>query len=385
MFKAGQIEGMPVEIEKQFRLLQERIMTDIVRRIRINGEITRAADWQIYRLHELGKSKEYIKKQIADALQVSFNNVDTLYSDVIKKSYAWDERLYKAIGAEFIPYDKNASLQQLINAVSKNTKQEFINITQSLGFAKRADGKIKFTPLSLYYQDTLDKVVLDITTGTFDYNTVLKRSVNELTNSGLRSIDYSSGWSNRVDTAVRRAVMTGVNQVTGRISEQNAEALNTEYFEVSWHATARPSHQEWQGKIYTKKELESICGLGAIDGLKGANCYHEYYPFIPGVSERQYTDEQLKEMKAAENVHKEYMGNKYTKYEATQEQRNMEKLMRKQRQDIDLLKKGGADEDTIGAARAKYRNTMHRYTNFSEAMDLPQEKERVYIDGLGRV
>ena len=153
---------------------------------------------------------------------------------------------------------------------------------------------------------------------------------------------------------------------------------------MNW-PTARPSHQEWQGKVFTKKDLESVCGLGAVDGLKGANCYHEYYPFIPGVSKRQYTGEQLKEMNAAENVPKEYMGNQYTKYEATQEQRNMERLMRKQRQDIDLLKKGGADDKTIRAARARYRNTMHRYSDFSKKMGLPQEKERIYIDGLGRV
>lgn len=385
MFKPGQIEGMPVEIERQFRLLQERVMEDVVRRIRINGEITRAADWQLYRATELGASSQYLQQEIADALDMSFKGVDGLYDDVIAKGYAWDERLYKAVGADFIPYNKNTGLQQLISSVSKNTKQELINITQSLGFAKKAQGKLVFTPITMYYQQTLDKAALDISTGVFDYNTVLKRTVSEMTNSGLRSVDYSTGWSNRVDTAVRRAVMTGVSQVTGHISEQNAEALGTDYFEVSWHATARPSHQEWQGKVFSKKDLETVCGLGAVDGLKGANCYHEYYPFIPGVSKRQYTDEQLKVMNSAENVPMEYMGTKYTKYEATREQRNMERLMRKQRQDIDLLKKGGADDRTIGAARARYRNTMHRYSDFSKKMGLPQEKERIYVDGLGRV
>lgn len=385
MFTPGQIEGMPVEIERQFRLLQERVMADVVRRIRINGEITRAADWQLYRATELGVSSQYLQQEIADALDMSFKGVDGLYDDVIAKGYAWDERLYKAVGADFIPYNKNTGLQQLINAISKNTKQELVNITQSLGFAKRTQGKLVFTPLSMYYQQTLDKAALDISTGVFDYNTVLKRTVGEMTNSGLRSVDYSTGRSNRIDTAVRRAVMTGVSQVTGHISEQNAEALGTDYFEVSWHATARPSHQEWQGKVFSKKDLETVCGLGAVDGLKGANCYHEYYPFIPGVSKRQYTDEQLNAMNAVENAPMEYMGTQYTKYEATQEQREMERLMRKQRQDIDLLKKGGADDKTIGAARARYRNTMHSYSDFSKKMGLPQERERIYVDGLGRV
>ena len=124
-----------------------------------------------------------------------------------------------------------------------------------MGFAVRQlDGKLTFQPIADYYQKTLDKAVLDITSGSFDYNTVLKRTVQELTNSGLRTIDYASGHHNRVPVAVRRAVMTGVNQVTAKITEQNMEILQTEYVEVSWHRGARPSHQVWQGKIYHWKE-----------------------------------------------------------------------------------------------------------------------------------
>ena len=124
-----------------------------------------------------------------------------------------------------------------------------------MGFAVRQpDGRLTFQPIADYYQKTLDKAVLDITSGSFDYNTVLKRTVQEMTDSGLRWIDYASGHHNRVPVAVRRAVMTGVNQVTAKIAEQNMELLQTEYVEVSWHRGARPSHQVWQGKIYHWKE-----------------------------------------------------------------------------------------------------------------------------------
>lgn len=92
--------------------------------------------------------------------------------------------------------------------------------------------------------------MLDIASGAFDYNTVLMRTVKQLTNSGLRSVDYATGWSNRVDVAARRAVMTGMSQLTAKVNEDNMTALDTEYVEVSWHSGARPSHQEWQGKIY---------------------------------------------------------------------------------------------------------------------------------------
>lgn len=101
-------------------------------------------------------------------------------------------------------------------------------------------------------------------------------------------MDYASGHTNRADVAAARAVLTGVNQITAQVSEHNAEKLDTEYFEVSWHPCARPDHQTWQGKVFSRKELGTVCGYGTVTGLCGANCRHTFHPFIPGVSERLY-------------------------------------------------------------------------------------------------
>lgn len=386
MFKPNEIEAMPLELEKLFKELEQRVMADIVRRIKINGEVTRAADWQIYRLQELGKAQEEVKRYIQEALQLSDAEIDKLYSEALKSGYVRDEKLYESMGVEQIPFAENEPLQQLVAAVKAQTADELQNITQSLGFAVRqTDGRLTFTALSDYYQKTLDGAMLDIATGVFDYNTVLKRTVKEMTNSGLRTVDYASGWSNRVPVAARRALMTGVAQVTGGINEQNAEMLGTDTFEVTRHIGARPSHQVWQGRVYTYEQLVSVCGLGTVTGLNGANCYHDYYPFIPGVSERIYTDEELDRMNAEENTPREFEGKEYTKYEALQKQRRLETTMRAQRQEIHLLKEGGAAEDDIIAARCRYRVTSGEYTRFSEAMGLPQQRERVTVDGLGNI
>lgn len=386
MFSPNEIEAMPLELEKQFKDLETRVMEDIVRRIKINGEITRAADWQIYRLQELGKAQEEIRQYIQDTLHLSDEEIDKLYSDALESGYVRDEKLYDAVGARQIPFAENEPLQQLISAVKTQTADELRNITQSLGFAVRqTDGTLAVTGLADYYQKTLDGAMLDIATGVFDYNTVLKRVVSELTNSGLRTIDYATGWSNRVPVAARRALMTGIAQVTGKINEQNAAELGTDTFEVTRHIGARPSHQVWQGRVYTHDELVSVCGLGTVEGLNGANCYHDYYPFIPGVSERTYTDEELDRLNAEENTPIEFEGKEYTKYEALQKQRRLETTMRAQRQKIHLLKEGGADEDDIIAARCRYRVTSGEYTRFSEAMGLPQQRERVTVDGLGNI
>lgn len=169
------------------------------------------------------------------------------------------------------------------------------------------------------------------------------------------------------------------------MQEDNADKLGTDKFEVSWHGTARPEHQEWQGKVYTKEQLASVCGLGSVTGLLGANCRHTYFPFIEGVSERIYTDEQLRAMNERENKPKYYNGKPYTSYEATQRQRYLETSMRAQRQKIKLLEEAGADEQDITLAKCKYRRLSQEYTAFSKQMGLPQERDRIYADGLGKM
>ncbi len=386
MLTSGEIEAASIAFDKPMRELEMRIMEDIVRRIKINGEITRSADWQITRLLQLGMSMKEIENDIQAALDFSDEDMHEIYSNIIGSGYARDRKLYEAVGAGFIPFEQNYEIQQLVSAVASQTNATLKNITQSLGFAVRQpDGKLKFVRLADYYQKTLDNAILDITSGAFDYNTVLKRTVKEMTNSGLRTVDYASGWSNRVDVAARRAVMTGMSQITAKINEDNAESFGTDMFEVTWHSGARPEHQVWQGKWYTRKQLETVCGLGTVTGLCGANCYHDYYPVIPGISEPAYTDEELAELNAKENIPVEYNGRKYTKYEALQRQRKLETTMRAQRQEIKLLKDGEASEDDLINARARYRGTSHEYAVFSKAMGLPQQRERVTVDGLGNI
>lgn len=386
MLKASEIERVSMVLDKPLRDLEMQIMEDIVRRIKINGEITRSADWQIYRLHELGMSKREIKKAIADNLDLSKAEIKELYNDILQKGYEWDDSIYKTKGKARIPLEENEGLQRLLSAVSEQTSGELKNISQSLGFAvKQPDGKLKFTQAADFYQQSLDNAIMGIASGAFDYNTVIKKVISDMTNSGLRTVDYATGWSNRADVAARRSVMTGLSQLTAKMNEDNAKELGTDYFEVTWHSGARPSHQEWQGKVYSKKELETICGLGTVTGLCGANCYHDYYPFIPGISERSYTDEELTQMNAEENKPVKYGDKEYTKYEALQRQRKLETAMRAQRQKIHLLEEAGADEEDIINARCRYRGTSQEYTRFSKAMGLPQQRERVNADGLGNI
>lgn len=377
--------SLPLRVEKLFLELQDRIFSDVVRRIKKTGEITSTADYQINKLLILGNSTEFIESEIKRLVGLTDPEIWELYDKVVNWEYVRYAEAYEQINGHFTPLEENEQIQQWSQAIINQTQNEIKNITQSLGMSVDiGGGKMAFTPLAEYYQKYLDRACMDIVTGSFDYNTVLRRVVKEMTSSGIRSVDYASGWNNRVPVAVRRAVMTGVSQLSAQINEMIAKDLRTDEYEVTWHSGHRPSHW-WGGRVYTYQELHTVCRLGEGDGLNGWNCRHSYLAFIPGVSVRAYTDQQLEELETQEQEVKTYQGKEYNKYQASQMQRKLETKMRAQRAKVKQLQQGGADPNDIMAAKARYLNTLHQYQGFSKKMELPEQMERVYMDGLGRI
>lgn len=378
-------EKIASKIAARYISLEERILQDIAQRIKKVGEITSTADWQINRLRILGYSSEDIEREIKKTLDASYPEMFELYDKVIDWEYVRNKDIYEQINAEFIPYEENRQLQQITDAIIQQCLEDLENVTKSLGFYLDYNGRKILTPLSQVYTNYLDNACFDVVTGAFDYGSVLRRVVTQLTNSGLRKIEYGSGYASRVEVAARRAVMTGVANLTREIADYNAKKLGTEYFEVEWHAGARPAHSVWQGRVWTKEQLYSVCGLGTVTGLLGANCYHTYYPFFPGISERNWSDDWLEEQNRKESKPKEFQGKEYTLYEAKQRQRQMETAMRAQREKVQMLQDSGADRQEVMLQKAKYQGQLNEYAVFSRKMGLKEERERIYIDGRGKI
>lgn len=382
---APDVQRMGLQAEKIWREAERRIMEDVIRRIRKTGEITSTADYQINRLIEMGKSREEVERIIKEALGATWAEMFEMYDKVAEWEYVRNREIYEQVNDDFLTPEDNKWLQQLTEATKKQTKDTLVNMAQSYGFSVLMAGKRVFTPFAEYYQKYVDTAIQDVVTGGTDYNSAIRKVVTQMTNSGLRVVDYASGHTNRSDVAARRAVLTGVNQITAQVSEHNAEKLDTEYFEVSWHPCARPDHQTWQGRVFSKKELGTVCGYGTVTGLCGANCRHTFHPFIPGVSERLYPDDWLEEQNKREAQTKEWNGKQLNAYEQTQQQRKMETAMRAQRQKIRLLEEAGADKDDIMLEKAKYQGQLNEYKQFSKKMGLVEQRERIYQDGLGKV
>jgi hypothetical protein len=383
-----ELEKLPKPMESIMTAMEMSIMAEIVERIENAGLITPLIDWTLCRLAAIGESKARIKKIISDTLKDSDLQIDKIYEHAIKADYVTNKELYQAVGKDYIPYQENKWMQQVVSAVKAQTKDSLRpmeNITQTTGFNVMVGKKRVFTPLSEYLERTLDKSMMEITTGVKTYSQAINGVIDEMTFSGLRTVDYASGRSDRVEVAARRAVMTGVAQLTDKVNEKNAKELNTDYWEVEWHMGARNTgtgfmnHQSWQGKVYSSEEMRTVCGLGEMLGFAGINCYHIRFAFIPGISKRKYTDEWLAEQNRRENTKRTFNRKEYDTYGAIQYQRKLERTIRKLKQDIKLLKKAKADPDDISAVKIRLRVTSRIYTDLSKEMDIPQQLERIYI------
>ena len=121
----GQLEQLPAGVVKIFDDLEMQILTDIVRRLKVNGFSTATADWQITRLQQMGESEEEIRKWIQEALKATDAEMEKIFSDEVYEQYMGHERAYKAKGLEQIPYKDNIPLQEFVSAVEQQTAGVF--------------------------------------------------------------------------------------------------------------------------------------------------------------------------------------------------------------------------------------------------------------------
>lgn len=382
-FTPAFLDSLPEELAELFRSLELALLSGICSRLDLADELNEVTMQNIRALRARGVDLDEIKKAIQQETGIGEQKLDELISDVVARNQTYYTSL---IDLAALTQPEVLVGEAEIDAIRRQTLGEYRNITQSMGFVVDG-GRTKLAPAKAY-QWALDNAALQVESGTTSYNQAVSSAVRQLADSGLRVVSYESGKADQVDVAVRRAVMTGVSQLCDKYTVQSAEYLDTHYYEVSAHSGARDkpgpspwsSHKDWQGKVYSERagdiypSIYEVCGLGEVDGLEGANCRHRRHPFIPGVSERTYTDEQLKHIDDGRDV--TYDGKHYTAYEATQMQRRMENSIRKQKRRAMAFEKAGLKDDAQ-AANIKAQRLTKKYKEFSKAAKLPEQRARM--------
>ena len=379
------LDALPEKLAELYRGLEDTLLIEICSRLKAADELNEVTVQDIRALRSHGIDLNEIKKAIRETSGISKTKLDKLLGDVVARNQQYYTDL---IDLAHITQPETLVDAAEVAAIRTQTLDTFHNLTASMGFL--VDAGRTMLPPAKAYQWALDSAALQLQSGAINYNQAIKTAVKELADSGLKVVDYESGHRDHVDVAVRRAVMTGVSQICAKYTEQSAEYLDTPYFEVSAHVGARDkpgpspwsSHKDWQGRVYSVRtgdiypSIYDVCGLGAVDGLEGANCRHRRYPWVEGVSERTYTDEQLEHIDDGHGC--TFDGKDYTAYEATQMQRRIERTVRKLKREKAAYKAAGLHEDET-AVNIRLRRLNAKYKAFSAEAGLPEQPERMRV------
>lgn len=380
-----QLQQLPEGIVKLYRDLEEFIIDDIARRIAKTGTLTETAKWQLERAKDL--SMDNIEKEVQRVLGLANEEIENTFNQSALTSVKAENKIYEEAVKKQIKIKGNKNLENLLEAAIKQTKGELKNISQSLGFAQVVNGKIVYKDIAKFYQDSVDLALIQVNSGVLDSNTAIRQAVKKLADSGLRSVDYENGWSNRVDVAVRRAVVTGSNQMCHKMTELTMKELDCEFVEATAHAGARPDHQQWQGQVFCYKgksdkypDFVSSTGYGTGEGLGGYNCRHSYFPFFAGISQKAYSEEHLKNIDPEPF---EYDGKTYTYYEALQRQRKLETSIRQKKRELIGYNAAGLKDDFNNSSIALNR-LKSEYKTFSNAGDLAVRNDLMQVHKYGQ-
>lgn len=375
-----ELKNIPESFINLYQELEDFIIADIARRIAKVGSLTDSVKLETIRANEIGISLNLIKEKIKGVSGLTEQEINELFNDVGLYSIAKENELYSAAGLDTVKITENAALANIMKSAIKQTSGDLYNLTQSMGFAQKINGKVVYKPIAKYYHDAMDLAVMQIKSGSTSYNTAIKQAVDRLCESGIRSVDYESGVANRIDVAVRRAVMTGSNQMSQKLTLEGMKGTGNDFVETTAHIGARPSHAKWQGKVFCysgkNKEYPSFkesTRYGTGPGLGGWNCRHSFYPFIPGISNRAYTDEELDNIDPSPF---EYNGKMYTYYEATQHQRQIERGIRKTRTQLVGYEAAGLKDEFTNASIILKQQEKY-YRKFSKVAGIPTEKDRL--------
>lgn len=349
--------------------LHQDIMTRIIERIKKRFErgddyiLTSTDKWNIETLQQAGYLLEDIQNEIAKATGYMQTEIAEAMEDAGVRALEYDDEVYRAAGLNPIPLVQSPQMIRLMQRDYEATFGEWRNFTGTTAEA------VQQTFIRL-----CDKAYHQAMAGVISPSQAVKEALEEIIESGVY-VDYPTGHRDTIETATTRAVRTGISQASGHITDARLEEMDWDIILVSSHLGARvnerqdfTNHYWWQGKFYSKSGKDprfppfSVCGMGDVQGIHGANCRHSHGPGdgINNPFEKYDSEENRRQ------------------YELDQRQRTMERRIRKtKRQVMDYQTAGNQEAYERKAALLQKQNKA--YNDFCAEHGLKKRADRISI------
>ena len=352
------------------RMLQQVISRILTREEKGYDYILTAADkWRLQSVIESGYLRDDLIKIIAEVTKYQEKEIAEAFEDAGIQALDYDDKVYRKAGLSPKPLKESPYMLRLMQRNYEATLHEWENYTRTTADASQE-----------IFINTMDEIYNDVMLGGTGYVKAYSDAIDKLSSTGLVVI-YPTGHRDTIETAALRCVRTGVSQASAQIQLARMDEMDVDLVLVSSHMGARPSHQVWQGKVYSRSgknkkypDFVSSTGYGTGPGLCGWNCRHNFGPYFEGMGNpfERYDDEENKEL-----------------YELTQEQRSMERAIRKQKRKNEALKNAAGsaqDEELKQELKEKAQKSAKRlaqqkaaYNDFCDEHKLRPLPERLRI------
>ena len=378
MLSPSYLEHAPDALTLLWQQVEDDILRDVARRISKMETLTPTANWQLWRYQQTEALRQDVVKKLARYTGKSEAAIRQLMQEAATRALKAEDAIYYHYDMEPTPFEDNTTLQALLNAGYQQTAGTFRNLTGTT--ANTVSGQ---------FEAALDRAQLKVSTGAFDYKSAVKSAVDSLAD-GMKYITYPTGHKDTLEVACRRAVLTGVNQTAAKLQVARADEMDVEFFSVTAHGGARPTHAVWQGRTYHRggavdylgqhyEDFESSTGYGTGGGLCGWNCRHTFFAVFPELGPAPtWTQESLDALNARDI---EYNGGKYTQYEISQMQRARERTVRKYKRRYLAETEAGVDATD---SAVKLRAARAELADFAAKTGGRVDSARSSVAGFGR-
>ena len=383
--------------EKKFQDYNTKVLEELGNVIKQFKDLTPS------QAHKLAQQLKYntTVKDLLDELSkisgLSVKDLKVILEKVAKENIGFADTYYKARGLETPIYSQNKALQRLVSSVYKISGEEFKNIAKSTGFRLLGDnGEPLLLDIDETYKYVIDKCVVAISQGKETYQQSMRSTLKQLSSSGVRKIEYESGYSRRLDTSVRQNILDSMRQVANESQQLFGKEFDSDGIEISTHLNPSPDHSNVQGHQFSNKEYEKLQSTGVATDYNGEvidirikdnfrpistmNCFHYIFSIVLGVSKPQYSNEELKKIIDDNEKGAELDGKHYTNYELTQIMRKLETKIREQK-DLQIMARASDDKDLILQAQTKITQLTNKYKQVVKISGLPNQlstRGRVY-------
>lgn len=354
---------------------------------------------QLIQILKYGGNYEEIINQIAKYTDLNIKDIDAIFHEYAKKDQLFYKKFYKYRNIPFVEYEQNEALKRQTEALANIVKNEMYNFTRAnvLGYTiKDLQGRPQFYGLRETYNRVLDEALVNVSQGKETFDSAMSRIMKEIGGSGLKTVEYESGRSIRLDSATRMHLKGRLRELHNENQKIYGAEFGADGYEISVHSNPAIDHQDVQGRQFSIAEYDLLNNGYEAKDYKGntytldhdgkngyrpiseMNCYHYIFAIVLGVSEPEYSDKQLKEIIDRNNKGFEFEGKHYTNYEGTQLQRQLERAIREQK-DTQILAKASGNNELVGETQQRITQLTNKYRELSKISGLPTKSQRLRV------